>query len=684
MNIMIVDDSLTVRMDLDEAFRAAGFSTSLCASAADARRTLALSQTDLVVLDVLLPDGDGISLLRELRNAESTSKVPVLLLSSADEVADRLRGLAQGAHEFVGKPYDAVSVVRRAARLLKEERENAVPESASLDALILVIDDSPTYRNELTACLLASNYQVIQASSAEEGLQIAADIHPNAIIVDGIMPTMSGAAFLQKLRLDPGLSRTLCLLLTGADEPESEVAALEGGADAYARKKDGLDVLLARLRAMLRSAEKPSLKRVGASLLSPKRVLAVDDSVTYLERLADELRSEGYDVVRARSGVEALALLKGERVDCVVLDLLMPGLSGKETCQKIKADHRLRDTPVIILTSNDTRDAIIEGINAGADDYVGKSATFDVIKARLLAQLRRKQIEDENREIRDSLLRKETETIIAQEVADARKDLLDKLSEQNEILGFHVAELRRVNLELQSFAYSVSHDLRQPLRGLTGFSRALLDRYGDKLDEQGKHYLERIHSSGERMGRLVDGLLVLSRVSQSPLESRAVPAGKIARKILQSLQESEPGRKAEIDIDESLVVRGDPNLMESVLQNLLANAWKFTRERELTHITFGREGKGYFVRDNGAGFDMAQADRLFGAFQRFHSASRFEGTGVGLATVQRIIHRHGGKIWAESELERGTTFFFTLAEGASIPPSDETARVTSRESRATP
>lgn len=684
MNVVIVDDSLTVRMDLDEAFRNAGFSTSLCSSTAEARRTLAFSHADLVILDVLLPDGDGISLLRELRNSESTRTIPVLLLSSADEVADRLRGLAQGAHEFVGKPYDALSVVRRATRILHEKRANDAPDDASEKVLILVIDDSPTYRNELSECLLASNYQTLQASSGEEGLRIAADARPNAIIVDGIMPTMTGAAFLQKIRLDPGLSRTPCLLLTGADEQESEVAALEGGADAYARKKDGLDVLLARLRAMLRSAEKPSQKRVGASLLSPKRVLAVDDSITYLERLAEELRSEGYDVVRAHSGVEALALLQGERVDCVVLDLLMPGLSGKETCKRIKADGALRDTPVIILTSNDTRDAVIDGINAGADDYVGKSVTFDVIKARLLAQLRRKQIEDENREIRDSLLRKETETLIAQQVADARKELLDRLSEKNEILGFHVAELKRVNHELQSFAYSVSHDLRQPLRGLTGFSRALLDRYGDKLDDQGKHYLERIHSSGERMGRLVDGLLVLSRVSQSPLESRAVQAGKIASKILQSLQESEPERKAEITIDESLVLRGDPNLMESVLQNLLANAWKFTRERELTHIAFGREGKGYFVRDNGAGFDMAHADRLFGAFQRFHSASRFEGTGVGLATVQRIIHRHGGKIWAESELEHGTTFFFTLAEGASLLPSDENARATPLESRATP
>jgi signal transduction histidine kinase len=202
-----------------------------------------------------------------------------------------------------------------------------------------------------------------------------------------------------------------------------------------------------------------------------------------------------------------------------------------------------------------------------------------------------------------------------------------------------------------------------------GFSQALLDKYGDKLDEKGKHYLNRIHSSGQRMGHLIDGLLVLSRVSQAPIESRDVPAGKIARNILLTLQESEPCRRAEFVIDVAVYVRGDPNLMESALQNLLANAWKFTREKEVTRIEFGLQDEGIcFIKDNGAGFDMEYTDKLFGLFQRLHSANRFEGTGVGLATVQRIIHRHGGKIWAESEPERGASFFFTLAERATITP----------------
>lgn len=661
MSVLIIDDSLTVRMDLDEGFREAGYRTVLCESAGAARKALADTIPSLIVLDVLLPDGNGISLLRELRTHQVMQDVPVVLLSSVDEVKDRLEGLAHGAHEFLGKPYDRDSVVRRAAKLMQtpaQSREEAAP-------LVLVIDDSLTYRNLLGEQLRASGYRTALSDSAGTGLRLARELKPQAIIVDGIMPQMDGPAFIQKLRLDPGLSRIPCLLLTAADEVESEIAALEQGADAYARKKDGSEVLIARLRAMLRSAGGNDPEQASV-LLSPKRVLAVDDSLTYLEVLTAELRREGYEVVRAQSGAEALALLEVEHVDCVILDLLMPGMTGTETCQSLKSNRALRNVPVIILTASEGRDALLDGINSGADDYVGKSSSFDVIKARLRAQLRRKQIEDESRAIRDRLQKQETEARVAREVADARKDLLDELSKKNEKLAFHVEELNRLNGELQTFAYSASHDLRQPLRGISGFSKILHDRYGSELDEQGRHYLDRIVSATDRMGRLIDGLLVLSRVSQGPLERRSVALGKMARKILRNLSDTQPGRAFEFVIDDELEVQGDLNLLESAMENLLGNAWKFTRERDLAHIAFGAStgDRVYFVRDNGAGFNMEYADRLFGPFQRLHSDERFEGTGVGLATVQRIIHRHGGRIWAESIPEVGTTFFFTLAEGA--------------------
>ncbi len=661
MAVMIVDDSLTVRMDLDEAFRDAGYRTTLCSTVEEARLEVGRTPPELIVLDVVLPGDDGVSLLRELRSDDRTREIPVILLSSADEVKDRVRGLSEGAHEFMGKPYDVAAVIHRARGLL---RRGAPKDSAELPPRLLIVDDSLTFRHELADFLDDAGYLTAQASSAEEGLRVAADLHPAGIIVDGIMPDMGGADFIRRMRLDAGLSRTPCLLLTAAEEIASEVAALESGADAYARKGDGLDVLLVRLKAMLR-ASGPQQTRT-TSLLSPKRILAVDDSLTFLGLIAHELRREGYEVVRARSGEEALSLLEVEQVDAILLDLLMPEMSGTDTCQLIKASPRLRDIPVIILTASEGRDSLIEGINAGADDYVGKSASLEVIKARLRAQLRRKQFEDENRKIRDDLQKKETEARVAREVAAARQELLDELSEKNAKLAFHVDELRRLNGELETFAYSVSHDLRQPLRGMRGFSQILAEKYGPALDEQGQHYLGRISAAAERMERRVDGLLALSQVSRVSLSPRPVPVGKLVARILTGLQETEPDRPAAFEVDEQLMANVDLNLIESALENLLRNAWKFSRERPLTRIAFGVEADGSescFIRDNGVGFDMEYADAIFGPFQRLHSAERFEGTGIGLATVQRVIHRHGGRIWVESEKDVGTTFHFSVAGG---------------------
>lgn len=656
---VIIDDSLTVRMNLGEAFAEAGFEVTLCASAAEGRDALAADPGALVVLDVVLPDTDGLELLAELREAPATRSTPVILLSTEAEVKDRIRGLTQGADEYVGKPYDASYVVARAAELL---RASAPSSSGALT--VLVIDDSLTFREELSAALGQAGYRTAVASSGAEGLKRAADLYPDAIVVDGVMPGMDGTAVVRRLRLDPGLGATPCLLLTASEGAAGEVDALDSGADAYVRKSEGLEVVLARLGAMLRGAEESRERAPAASLMGPKRILAVDDSPTYLEHIAEQLRDEGYEVIKARSGEEALELLTVENVDCILLDLRMPGLSGTETCARIKSTPSLRRTPLIMLTALDERESMIEGINAGADDYVTKAASFDVIKARLRAQLRRKQFEDENRQIREELLRKEADAEVARKVAEAHADLLDELSAKNQDLAFHVDELERLNKELETFAYSVSHDLRQPLRGMDGFSKALIERYGDQLDERGLHFLSRIRAGAQRMGTLIDGILVLSRVSRKPVERRPVRLDELARAIINRLREGEPERNVEAHVEPGLAASADPALIESVLENLLGNAWKFTAVRVDARIDVGAQGNTFFIRDNGAGFDMRYADKLFGLFQRLHAASEFDGTGIGLATVQRIVHRHGGRIWADSKPGEGATFFFELRDEA--------------------
>lgn len=251
----------------------------------------------------------------------------------------------------------------------------------------------------------------------------------------------------------------------------------------------------------------------------------------------------------------------------------------------------------------------------------------------------------------------------------ARKQAEQKIRGINQDLEQRVkertAQLEATNRELEAFSYSVSHDLRAPLRGIDGFSQALLMFYQDQLDERGKHYLERIRANSLRMGELIDDLLGLSRVTRTEMHCTQVDLSAIAGEIMADLCQTAPERNVEFINTPELIANGDARLLRIVLENLLNNAWKYTCRESLAEISFGaieqKDGKlAYFVRDNGAGFDMAYADKLFGAFQRLHSEGEFPGSGIGLATVQRIIHKHGGQVWAESAINQGATFYFTL------------------------
>ena len=240
-------------------------------------------------------------------------------------------------------------------------------------------------------------------------------------------------------------------------------------------------------------------------------------------------------------------------------------------------------------------------------------------------------------------------------------------------LGLHGRRDRRVvdirpdallaaNREAESFSYSVSHDLRAPLRAIDGFSRVLLEEHAAQLDDQGREHLDRVRRAAQQMGALIDDLLQLSRIGRTELHREWVEMGVLAREVAAELLEAEPTRDVEFLVSDGVVAEADPDLMRVVLANLLGNAWKFTSTREHARIEFGARDAGHeiFVRDNGVGFDMAYAAQLYGAFQRLHRTDEFPGTGIGLATVQRIVHRHGGRIWAESEPDRGATFSFTL------------------------
>jgi PAS domain S-box-containing protein len=250
----------------------------------------------------------------------------------------------------------------------------------------------------------------------------------------------------------------------------------------------------------------------------------------------------------------------------------------------------------------------------------------------------------------------------ARDVTDEKKAAV-AVAELNTELTRRNSELEALNKELESFSYSISHDLRSPLRSLDGFSQALLEDYQDDMDEEGRDFLRRIRAASQQMGQLIDDLLQLARLSRLEMKREKVDLSSVAREVIADLRDQDPARQAECTIQDGLIAQGDPQLLRIVLTNLIQNAWKFSQKKPWTIIEVGSTqidgAQAFFVRDNGAGFDMKYTGKLFGAFQRLHSKQEFPGNGIGLATVQRIVQKHGGRIWPQSKVDEGATFFFT-------------------------
>ena len=382
-------------------------------------------------------------------------------------------------------------------------------------------------------------------------------------------------------------------------------------------------------------------------------ILLVDDQPANLVALEAMLQGLGQNLIKAESGREALRWLLTHEFAVILLDVKMPEMDGFETAQLIRERDKSRHTPILFLTAGDnTQTQVVRGYAVGAVDYLVKPVVPEFVRSKVavFVELAKK----------NELLRRQAKLL-----AESEQAALELAETRAEL----VRDLEHKNRELESFSYAVSHDLRAPLRRIDSFSRAVLESQGDRLDEAGQRFLSRVREASQHMSQLIDDVLHLSRVTRADLRDQEVDLSSIASLILTRLQESEPERKMDAKVRPGVLVTGDSQLLKIAMENLLENAWKFTAKEPESRIEFGTTQAGgeatYFVRDNGAGFDMTYADRLFGPFQRLHPQGEFSGNGIGLATVQRIIHRHGGRVWAEGLLGQGATFYFTMGRSRS-------------------
>jgi signal transduction histidine kinase len=355
-------------------------------------------------------------------------------------------------------------------------------------------------------------------------------------------------------------------------------------------------------------------------------VLIVDDVEANLIALEALLADLPCEVVKASSGNDALRHLLKREFAVMLLDVQMPDMDGFEVARHARDNPTTRDVPIVFITAmHDSPDGILRGYDSGAFDFLFKPLNAHVVRSKVRIFL---------------------------DLYVNQRRLVDEIDAHKATLA-----------ELEAFNYSVSHDLRAPLRPLVGFSEVLISEYADKLDARAVRYLERIRAAGVRMGLLIDDLLQLSRMGRVQLDTQPVDLAAIVREVIADLRTDDVTRAVDVICPTAVAAEGDPGLLRIALENLLRNAWKFTKKRSTARIEFGvvmSNAPTYFVRDDGVGFDPQYAARLFEPFHRLHSEAQFEGTGIGLAIVSRIIGRHGGSIWAESSPDQGAIFRFTL------------------------